>query len=90
MKYYFLHPVSLKVCVIKNGRSTWEDHINKAEFIVVKEVGPAMEYCELATSQKVDKICMLKTILSTYENVMYPSHAKQISDLINDLENENP
>lgn len=34
----------MKACSIDRGRSTWEDHIDKAEFIVVKEVGPAMAH----------------------------------------------
>lgn len=48
MKYYFLHPTTFQVYNIRNGRSNWEDHMDKARFIVVKEVGPAMEHCEEA------------------------------------------
>ncbi|CAK0750167.1 hypothetical protein CCP1ISM_3740001 [Azospirillaceae bacterium] len=43
-RYYFLHPKTLKVCDIYNGRSIWEDHIDKEEFIVVKEVGPSFDH----------------------------------------------
>jgi hypothetical protein len=50
--YYFLHPKTLKVLPIEGGRSMWEDHINKAEFIVVKVVGPAMKHHEEAFKSK--------------------------------------
>lgn len=46
--FYFMHPVTKKVCDIYNGRSIWEDHIDKAEFVVVKVQGPAMDHWEEA------------------------------------------
>ena len=52
MRYYFLHPSTLKVCKIVDGRSTWEDHIDKSEFIVVKEIGNASEYANVVDAFK--------------------------------------
>lgn len=43
-KYYFMHPKTKKVLDIHNGRSLWEDHIDKVDFVVVREIGPSMEF----------------------------------------------
>jgi hypothetical protein len=43
-RYFFLHPDTLATKDIFNGRSLWEDSPSKSEFIVVKEIGPAMDH----------------------------------------------
>lgn len=76
MRYFFLHPQTLKTCDIHNGRSRWEDHIDKADFIVVKELGPAMEYCEEATSPEITE-----TLLEQIEEAI---HARGYSGILAD------
>lgn len=44
MRYWFLNFQTQDVLSVFGGRSIWEDRLDKADFIVVKEVGPAMEH----------------------------------------------
>lgn len=74
MTYYFLHPKTFKVCGIHNGRSTWEDHIDKAEFVVVKVLGPAMEHYEEATRREPTEREWLAKVL---ENMANPNDFNQ-------------
>lgn len=46
--FFFMHPVTKKVCDIHQGRSLWEDHKDKADWVVVKVQGPAMDHWEEA------------------------------------------
>lgn len=43
-KYYFVHTGRGVIYPIYNGRSIWEDCSDKVEFVVVKEMGPAMDH----------------------------------------------
>lgn len=50
-KYFFMHPKTFVVREVHSGRSLWEDRVDKAEFVVAKIIGPAMEHCDLAFNQ---------------------------------------
>jgi hypothetical protein len=47
-KYFFMHPNTGKICEIYNGRSMWEDHIDKADWVVIKVLGPALDHYDEA------------------------------------------
>lgn len=76
-KYYFMHPKTFKVCDIHNGRSLWEDHADKENWIVVREVGPAMDHWEEAMS-----IGITETLIQQIEEAM---HAKGYSGELADF-----
>lgn len=42
-RLFFLNPRTMETYGIHNGRSIWEDRIDKADFILVQEVCPSME-----------------------------------------------
>lgn len=50
-RYFFLHPKTRLILNISGGRSLWEDYSDKRDFIVVKEVGPAMEHWKEAMEE---------------------------------------
>lgn len=59
-RFVFVHPKTLKTLEIDNGRSLWEDHIDKMDFMVYRQVGVAREFWDFAlTSDGKDGIAIL-------------------------------
>lgn len=72
MRYFFLHPKTGTVYHIYNGRSLWEDNLHKAEFIVVKEIGPAMDHADEACDASLIDTRVMMDIQLTLESKKYP------------------